>query len=137
MPVEHQAVTPGISRVDQLAGLELAQDALGNLPWRLLELDERGGVEAGIANAVGEAEERRRRPLSPRAGAARCPCPPEFEMAWSLGGELDEASPDAAAYDAALDELQQVQLRARQKRQIWQGERVHGCRQSARRTPDR
>ena len=46
MPVEHQAVTSGISRVDQLAGLELAQDALGNLPWRLLELDERGGVEA-------------------------------------------------------------------------------------------
>ena len=30
---------------------------------------------------------------------------PEFETAWNLGDELDEDSPDAAAYNAALDEL--------------------------------
>ena len=29
----------------------------------------------------------------------------EFETAWNLGDELDEDSPDAAAYNAALEEL--------------------------------
>ena len=29
----------------------------------------------------------------------------EFETAWNLGDELDEDSPDAVAYDAALEEL--------------------------------
>ena len=30
---------------------------------------------------------------------------PEFETAWNLGDDLDEDSPDAVAYDAALEEL--------------------------------
>ena len=30
---------------------------------------------------------------------------PEFETAWNLGDDLDEDSPDAAAYNAALEEL--------------------------------
>jgi len=30
---------------------------------------------------------------------------PEFEAAWNLGDDLDEDSPDAAAYNAALEEL--------------------------------
>ena len=29
----------------------------------------------------------------------------EFETAWNLGDDLDEDSPDAAAYNAALEEL--------------------------------
>jgi hypothetical protein len=30
---------------------------------------------------------------------------PDFETAWNVGGELDENSPDAIAYNAALDDL--------------------------------
>jgi hypothetical protein len=30
---------------------------------------------------------------------------PDFETAWNVGGELDETSPDATAYNSALDNL--------------------------------
>jgi hypothetical protein len=30
---------------------------------------------------------------------------PDFETAWNVGGELDENSPDATAYNSALDDL--------------------------------
>ena len=30
---------------------------------------------------------------------------PEFETAWNIGGELDENSPDATAYNSALEDL--------------------------------
>jgi hypothetical protein len=56
--LKHQPVAAWVGGVDQLAHLELAQDALRHLTGRLLQLDQGRRVEPREADAVGEAEER-------------------------------------------------------------------------------
>ena len=47
-----------LRRAQDAQGVELRQDALRQLPGRLSELDQRRGVEAGIADLMCEAEQR-------------------------------------------------------------------------------